>query len=196
MNNYAGRNNVDDELAAELQEAGIQVHFLECLRDSNRSEVKTAITGELYKWGFTRAWRYWVAEGPGIPPEAAERLHAEIGHEVRVDGHCGAPGPFEWHKGFAVGLYHVDSQAGLNALARTIREVHAAGKARLAERDGHQGLACPPTAQDIAGRIGELIAKACPQGLAGKQLRIEAWPDGDHHKLWLDVRPAQVEVKP
>ncbi|MEN6549962.1 MAG: hypothetical protein ABFE07_28295 [Armatimonadia bacterium] len=135
MNNYAGRKDVDAELAAELREAGITVHSLECLRDSDRSEVKTAITGELHKWDFTRAWCYWVAEGPGIPVEEAERLHAEIGHEVRVAGHCGAPSPLEWYKGFAVGLYHVDSQAGLNALARTIREVHAAGLAQLDARE-------------------------------------------------------------
>jgi adenosyl cobinamide kinase/adenosyl cobinamide phosphate guanylyltransferase len=41
-----------------------------------------------------------------------------------VDGHCGCPSPREWHHGFAVGLYHVDTQEALNALADTIRRVH------------------------------------------------------------------------
>jgi hypothetical protein len=60
--------------------------------------------------------------------EAAERLHATHGTQVRVDGHCGCPSPREWFKGFGVGHYHVDTPAGLKALADAIRSVYDASK--------------------------------------------------------------------
>lgn len=88
-------------------------------------EVPTSIIGSLGPWGFKRAWRYWVAEGPGIPVGEAERLHATHGQVVRVAGHCGCPSPREWFKGFGVGCYHVDTQEGLNALADVIRGIVA-----------------------------------------------------------------------
>ena len=47
------------------------------------------------------------------------------GRDVRVDGHCLAPSPLEWCKGFAVGMYHVDTPEGLKALADTIKLVYA-----------------------------------------------------------------------
>lgn len=119
--NYAGKTDKDKEIASELKQAGIKVHECELLRDSG--EVKTSILGSLGKWGFRRAWSYWIADGPGIPPNYAEELHKNFGKVVRVDGHCGCPSPKEWLSGFAVGLYHVDSQEGLNALARTIRQI-------------------------------------------------------------------------
>ncbi len=86
-------------------------------------EVNTRICGSLSKWSFERGWRYWIASGPGIEVAAAERLHASYGDVVRVDGHCGCPSPTEWFGGLAVGLYHVDTPAGLEALANTIREL-------------------------------------------------------------------------
>ena len=42
---------------------------------------------------------------------------------MRVEGHCGCPSPLEYNKGFAVGLYHVDTPEGLKALADTIKQV-------------------------------------------------------------------------
>lgn len=119
--NLAGVENTSDaQCAAELEAAGIEV-----LRIPIRSngEVKTNVLGGLNSWSFRRAWYYWVAEGPGIPPDIAEELHAEHGKAVRVDGHCGCPSPTEWFKGFAVGRYHVDTQDGLNALAAVIRRI-------------------------------------------------------------------------
>ena len=121
MNNYAGMADKDDEISAELEAAGIEVHKHEIFRD--RGEVKTSVMGSLHGWGFRRAWYYWIAEGPGIPPVYANELHEKHGTDVRVDGHCGCPSPQEWFNGFAVGLYHVDSQEGLNALADVIRRV-------------------------------------------------------------------------
>jgi len=123
MKNYAGRSDVDDEIAAELTAAGIEAHRMpEAMRESH-PEMRTIILGSLHGWTFKRAWYYWMAEGPGIEVDAAEKLHAAYGREVRVDGHCGCPSPREWFKGLACGHYHVDSQEGLNALAATIREL-------------------------------------------------------------------------
>ena len=84
-------------------------------------EVKTSVIGVLHGWQFKRAWYYWVASGPGIEVEAAERLHATHGQSVRVDGHCGCPSPREWFKGLACGSYHVDDAEGLRALADCIK---------------------------------------------------------------------------
>ena len=120
--NMAGKI-CDIELQAELTKAGIHTKKLpECLRETV-GEVKSIIIGTLHGWSFERSWRYWVAKGPGIPPDDAETLHAGFGQEVRVDGHCGCPSPKEWFKGFAVGLYHVDTHEGLAALANTIKTI-------------------------------------------------------------------------
>ena len=121
--NYAGLSDKDEEIAAELMKAGIPVSKLpEFMRD--KGEVKTIIMGELNLWGFTRAWYYWVANGPGIPPDIAMKLHEEFGKEVRVAGHCGCPSPLEWYHGFAVGSYHIDTQEGLCALANVLRSLY------------------------------------------------------------------------
>jgi hypothetical protein len=110
---------------AELKAAGINITIFPRVRPG---EVPTLTFGGLSMWSFTRAWYYWIAEGPGIPPDVAEKLHAEFGHEVRVDGHCGCPSPREWFNGFGVGHYHVDTQRGLNALADTLRSIYDATK--------------------------------------------------------------------
>lgn len=120
--NMAGKKDTDDVLAAELEAAGIKVTKHEFLRDRDR-EVKTAVMGTLGKWVFERAWYYWVCKGPGIEVGAAERLHKAHGQEVRVDGHCGCPSPREMFHGLACGHYHVDTPAGLKALADTIMDI-------------------------------------------------------------------------
>jgi hypothetical protein len=120
--NCAGREGVDDLLLQELAAAGIpSTRLPECLR--NTGEVKTVITGILHRWSFRRAWVYWVAEGPGLPIEEAEKLHESHGREVRVDGDCTCPAPRERYKGFGVGLYHVDTAEGLKALADALKRV-------------------------------------------------------------------------
>lgn len=122
LDNLAGVGAADKACANELRLAGIKVEYLpEVLR--GEGEVKTIVVGEIGKWSFERAWCYWIAKGPGIPPDIAAGLHARYGTEVRVDGHCGCPSPKEWFKGFAVGHYHVDTQDGLNALAEVIRGI-------------------------------------------------------------------------
>jgi hypothetical protein len=124
MENYAGRDDVDDEIARELELAGIKVIKLPEFMRNKHPEMRTVTIGELYRWEFHRAWYYWVAEGPGIPCDVATELHEKFGTVVRVDGHCCCPSPLEWLKGFAVGYYHVDTQEGLCALADTIRKVY------------------------------------------------------------------------
>jgi hypothetical protein len=122
MINLAGRekSETNAQCAAELEAAGIEVHRMPTAFDG---EVKTNVLGSCGPWSFRRAWYYWVAKGPGIPVEVATVLHEKHGKDVRVDGHCGCPSPQEWCKGFAVGLYHVDSAEGLKALADTIKDI-------------------------------------------------------------------------
>lgn len=115
---------IDDVTAickAELERAGIKTHTFGIL--FGNSEVPSKCVGEVGSWSFRRAWYYWIAEGPGLPPEYADRLHETHGREVRVEGHCGCPSPAEWAEGFGVGSYHVDTAEGLKALADTLRSV-------------------------------------------------------------------------
>jgi hypothetical protein len=128
MKNYAGNYDADGAIAKELEEAGIHVEKLPEFTREKHPEMRTVVMGSLHGWSFRRAWTYWIADGPGIPPSYANTLHDEHGKEVRVAGHCGCPSPLDWYKGFAVPLYHVDSQAGLNALADTIKKVVADAK--------------------------------------------------------------------
>ena len=121
MENYAGKTDKDKEIGDELKIAKIKISNHEFLRDEG--EVKTAIRGSLHGWTFTRAWYYWRASGPGIPPEYANKLHENHGQEVRVNGDCSCPSPKKYFKGFAVGNYHIDTQLGLCALADTIRQI-------------------------------------------------------------------------
>ncbi len=109
---------------SELAAAGIPLMQMRWL--SENSEVPSLVRGILSMWSFERAWYYWIAEGPGLPPEVADRLHATHGQVVRVDGHCGCPSPREWFKGFACGHYHIDTPDGLKALADELRSVYDA----------------------------------------------------------------------
>lgn len=116
---------VDQQVLTELTKAKITVvgpH--EWLRTRNNTEVPTSYLGQLCKWSFERSWYYWRAKGPGIPSEVAEGFHKTWGQEVRVDGHCGCPSPAEMFEGFAVGVYHIDTQEGLTAFAELLRSIH------------------------------------------------------------------------
>ncbi len=131
--NMAGVGEEDPELAdmtlaAELRRARIEVHRLpESLRLRWGGEPQSIVVGQLCGWSFRRAWYYWIAQGPAIPFAEAMELHKTHGQTVRVAGHCGCPSPLEWARGVQVpiGLYHVDNQDGLNALADTIRKIYA-----------------------------------------------------------------------
>lgn len=136
--NYAGRNDVDDLLAKELEDAGIDVHRYPF---EINGEVKTRVVGTVGgKWIFKRAWYYWVAEGDGIPPSYAWDLYRTNGKDARIDGHCGCVDP-SYCRGFAIGLYHVDNASGLKALADTIRRVvdDALSMAQEAQQNAVEG---------------------------------------------------------
>ena len=135
----AGHADPDDVLRQELATANIEV--LDYWDASESGEVRTAIKGGLHGWLFERAWYYWRAKGPGIPPREAEVLHEAHGRDCRVDGHCGCPPP-SYCKGFAVSAYHIDTQAGLNALAATIRQIVEAAEAAKETDDGTDANAC------------------------------------------------------
>lgn len=120
--NMAGKPDIDDALAAELEAAGIHAGRYPFLKDG-KHEIDTSVRGDLHGWRFERAWYYWRCSGPGIEVAAAERLHAEHGKDVRVAGHCGCPSPTSWYDGLAVGDYHVDTPVGLKALADTIKSL-------------------------------------------------------------------------
>lgn len=126
--------DTDDILREELRLAGIPTlqeaegkspDYLARFFRENSGEVKTSVMGTLHGWLFKRARCYWICEGPGIELAAAEKLYAEYGKVVRVNGHGMSPSPRDWFKGLVCGHYHVDTQEGLNALASTIRELVA-----------------------------------------------------------------------
>lgn len=114
---------VDTAVMSELITAAIHIDGpYESFR--THGEVPTAYLGEHCHWGFKRAWYYWIATGPGVPPDKAEEFHKTWGKQVRVDGHCGCPSPLEWCHGFAVGHYHIDTQEGLNAFAQLLKSIY------------------------------------------------------------------------
>lgn len=129
--NKAGDHaDTDSALRIELKAAGIPTiqeeagepeSYLARILRKNSGQVKTSVIGVLYGWTFTRAWRYWVCEGPGIEVEYAQRLQNDFGNTLRANGDAGCRGPEFWFKGLACGMYHVDSTDGLKALADTIR---------------------------------------------------------------------------
>jgi len=128
MLNLAGNKDCDSILRVELEEAGI--HVIE-LSKSTRSEVPYGVIGLLGGFWFTRAWYYWAARTAKscrlvLPFEFANPLHEAHSKVVRAGGHCYTPRPEELYprRGghLGVDLYHVDTQAGLNALADTLRK--------------------------------------------------------------------------
>lgn len=182
--NKAGDHaDTDDILRAELKAAGIptfqeaagedQDYMADTLRRMS-GEVETSVVGVLHGWEFKRAWRYWIAKGPGIEVEAAERLHAAHGRSVRVDGHCGCPSPGEWFHGLACDRYHVDDAAGLKALADTIRGlVERQERRQQQERGEHPAPcanACEATAFGIElRRLRLLLKEALPHVAASAE---------------------------
>ena len=126
--------HVDHAIRKELKAAGIKSSGPHVwLRD--RGEVPSGYIGEHCRWGFERAWYYWIAKGPGIPADKAEEFHKEWGTQVRVEGHCGCPSPLEYNHGFAVGRYHIDTQEGLCAFAKLLESIYIPGKD---DKDGQE----------------------------------------------------------
>jgi hypothetical protein len=100
-----------------------KIQFLK-LRNGAYPEVPSGLKGFFNKWKFSRSWYYYVAEGPGIPPEFAVPFDKEWGKEVRVDGDCACRGAEFWGDGFAIGMYHVDTPGGLKAFIELLKKVY------------------------------------------------------------------------
>lgn len=79
---------------AELYCAGLTV----CDVGFDRGEVQTSVQGRFAEdnvfFKFTRAWRYWICEGP-VELEVATRLYERSTRRaaIRVAGHAAAPAP-------------------------------------------------------------------------------------------------------
>jgi hypothetical protein len=95
MINLAGKEDCDSAIIEELIKAGINPVSLE---KSNHPEVKSLYKGELLGWTFSRQWYYWSAScenkfKDGLDIKYASPLHAIVGEEVRLAGHCCCPSP-------------------------------------------------------------------------------------------------------
>jgi len=198
---------VTQQATAELEEAGIKPLTVPILLLGR--EVPAKVIGSLCGWTFERAWTYWIAKGPGLPVEIADRLHETYGREVRVDGHCGAPSPREWFHGFGVGHYHVDSQAGLGALAKALMSVaemrpgpaeSAASPARI--RETAAALVEPLDGEDLADAIRALpeaqtaggwhyLPELPPEPAEGEEIWLDIWRHYPHKP---ELRPIRDEV--
>jgi hypothetical protein len=88
------------------------------------SEVPSKLVGFVHRWKFERAWYYYRAEGPGIPPEFAIPFDEKWGRQVRVNGDCACRGAAFWGDGFAIGDYHIDTPAGLKAFIELLATIH------------------------------------------------------------------------
>ena len=128
MKNYAGVYDADDAIAAELEEAGIDVVRMPEIFRENHPEMRTVVIGSLGPWHFRRNWYYWIAEGPGLPVDITNALYATHRKVLRQQGDCTCR---QWYPGFGCGLYHVDTQEGLNTLAARIRAIIDANGAEV-----------------------------------------------------------------
>lgn len=113
--------DVNEQIRKELTAAGISLCSIKL---PVKGEVPTDQLGFKRHWKFERAWYYYRASGPGIPPQIAEEFHKTWGRQVRVQGHCGCPSPLEYCCGFAVDNYHIDTQEGLKAFADLLESIH------------------------------------------------------------------------
>lgn len=137
MVNLAGVRECNHYIYTELSVAGIEVVRV----DQSESEVPYSIEGRLCGWKFRRLWYYWSArstdDSMNIPLKDALNIHNKevfddgmnskkriLGKLIRVDGNCGCPEPKN-----DIGVYHIDSQTGLNEFALLLKE--------LASRDGY-----------------------------------------------------------
>lgn len=87
-------------------------------------EVPTSVIGFAHRWKFERRWYYYSAEGPGIPPEFAVPFDKEWGKQVRAEGDGACRGAVHHGQGFGIGMYHIDTQAGLNAFIALLKKIH------------------------------------------------------------------------
>lgn len=127
MNNLAGlpQQVASDRCLVELISAQVPVIML--TNAPENKEVQSRAQGVLYyafkglsqTVTFSRAWYYWVVHFSFPMPKAfAEELNKTWASQVRVDGYAGGTEPSE----SGVSCYHVDTQAGLNALVKALND--------------------------------------------------------------------------
>jgi hypothetical protein len=120
VNRLSDPSEVNSFLRSELLQAGIGV------TDSIVNlccHVQTSISGTLGPWSFLREEMYWVAEGPGMPMQAAMELQADYASTVRVGGVAGGTDPRKYFSGFSIPVYHIDTHEGLLAFANKLKEI-------------------------------------------------------------------------
>ena len=91
MRNLAGHENPDSIIEEELFIAGVPA----VRGERSPHEVAASVTGKLGGFVFTRAWYYWVVDGP-VPYGVAQEIYEQQPYgrrDVRVAGHCGCPPP-------------------------------------------------------------------------------------------------------
>jgi hypothetical protein len=100
MRNLAGDPKCDSSIIDELKAVGVEP----VVGEKSGHEVNASVTGKLGPFKFSRAWYYWVIEGP-TPLHVAEELYKNpVGRtEVRSGGHCGCPAPADY------GVTHYDA---------------------------------------------------------------------------------------
>lgn len=127
MRNLAGEKVewCNKEVLLELERANIAaIKHLE----PSKGEVSTHFSGQLSINGatvtFGRAWYYWcVHSNQPLPFQQAAQLNKLYKGDVRVKGYAGGLEPDvndAWKPGEDVFDWHVDTQAGLNALAEQL----------------------------------------------------------------------------
>lgn len=122
MKNLAGNPNCDEDIRRELERCGIEI----VASKPHRGEVPHSIEGRLGDFTFTRAWYYWVVNGP-MPLAKAEELYADpVGKkDIRVAGHCGCPPPGAMAKRHFEGKEIVSEKewAEIQTFSKSMREI-------------------------------------------------------------------------
>jgi hypothetical protein len=118
MANLAGRPDADTHIRRELRRARVPAVVT---KPSGR-EVAYSVIGVLDSFVFTRAWTYWVVEGP-VPLSVAEELYTDpVGRtDIRAAGDAGCRPPDTVAKQGVVNLYHIDTELGLRVFVDAIR---------------------------------------------------------------------------
>lgn len=134
MYNLAGNKQCDKRIEKELHKADINI-----IRHAEplSQEVPASLTGKLGdKFTFTRAWYYWVVNGP-VPLNIAEEMYENPNgrEDVRVMGHCLCPPPSDWERDGFINIYHIDSQEGLNMFVQTLKHHNLVGEKEMNKED-------------------------------------------------------------
>jgi len=149
--NLAGLSGVDEQVKGELQAAEIDIQEFPV---TVPGEVQTSVFGTLHSWRFTRAWRYWACQGPGLDLAYANWLHVMAGNSARVGGDCTAPAPIDVYKGLGCGVYHCDTPFSLRMLVRAINSQVRQANAESDERNDRPPVKIPAFNNLAALHIG------------------------------------------